>query len=334
MFSSGFSDISGKVDAVFWYITALTVAFLIFITVLMVYFVIKYSRKRNPNPRDIEGHTGLEITWTGVPLLLFLSMFYFGWREYRYMRTVPRDAMVVKVLGKQWSWDFTYPDGRHTPELYVAVDRPVKVELVSADVVHGFYIPAFRVKQDVVPGQTNWTWFTPERLGVYDIECTVICGVSHSYMLSRVHVIPEAEFKAWYFSGSEEPPPSAKAATPAVPVPGSVPVQEATAASGGGGAGDAVRGQLLFRDKACNACHTLDGAALVGPSLKGLFGSTRTVRTGADEHAVTADDAYVERSIRDPRADVVKGFPPAMALPKPVGDQDIKDLTAYIRTVK
>jgi len=333
MFSSGFSDVSGRVDTVFWYITALTVAFLVFITVLMVYFVVKYSRKRNPHATDIEGHAGLEITWTVVPLVLFLSMFYFGWREYRYMRTVPRDALVVKVLGKQWAWAFTYPNGKQTGELYLAVGRPVKLELTSPDVVHGFYIPAFRVKQDVVPGQTNWTWFTPERLGAYDIECTVICGVSHSYMLSRVHVIPEEEFKTWYFSSSDDPPPSAKAATPSVPVPGSTPVPEPVTA-GGGGAGDAVRGEMLFAEKACNACHTVDGARLVGPTLKGLFGSSQTVLVGGRERTVTADETYLERAIRDPRAEVVKGYPPAMALPKPVGDQDVRDLAAYLKTLQ
>jgi len=326
MFSSGFSDVSGRVDTVFWYITALTVAFLVFITVLMVYFVVKYSRTRNPNATDIEGHTGLEITWTVVPLVLFLSMFYFGWREYRYMRTAPRDALVVKVLGKQWAWAFTYPNGKQTPELYLAVGRPVKLELTSPDVVHGFYIPAFRVKQDVVPGQTNWTWFTPERLGAYDIECTVICGVNHSYMLSKVHVIPEEEFKAWYFSTSDAPPPSAKAAA-AAPGPSVAP-------AGGGGAGDAVRGEMLFAEKACGACHTVDGARLVGPTLKGLYGSPQTVLAGETERVVTADEAYLERAIRDPRAEVVKGYPPAMALPKPVGDQDVRDLAAYLKTLK
>lgn len=330
MFFNGYSDMSGKVDAVFWYITALTVAFLIFITALMIYFVVKYSRKRNPKATDIEGHLGLEVLWTVIPLILFLSMFYFGWREYSYMRTVPGDAMVIEVLGKQWSWAFTYPNGKKTTELYLAVDRPVKLNLTSPDVVHGFFIPAFRVKQDVVPGQTNWTWFTPTALGAYDIECTVICGVSHTYMLSRVHVLSEEEFKVWYFSPSDDPPPSVVAATPATPVPGSAPVPQA----GGGGAGDAVRGALLYEGKACGACHTLDGSKLVGPSLKGLFGATRTVVADGAEVAVTADEAYLQRSILEPRAQVVKGFPPVMVLPKPVDAGEAKDIAAYLTTLK
>lgn len=325
-----FSDISGRVDAAFWYITALTAAFLVFITALIFYFVIKYSRKKNPQAVDIEGHTGLEILWTVVPLVLFLSMFYFGWREYKYMRTPPRDALVVQVLGKQWSWAFTYPNGKKTTELYLAVNRPVRLDLTSPDVVHGFYIPAFRVKQDVVPGQTNWTWFTPTVPGAYDIECTVICGVSHTYMLSRVHVLLEEEFKAWYFSATDEVPPSVKANTPATPVPGSTLPQQA----GGGGPGDPVRGEILFSEKACIACHTLDGARLVGPSLKGVFGATRTVLATGKEKSLTADVAYLERSVREPGAEIVKDYPPVMVLPKPVGEQDIRDLAAYLQTVK
>lgn len=324
------SDISGKVDAVFWYIAALTIAFLLFITGLMIYFVFKYSRKKKPQAVDIEGHMGLEITWTVVPLVLFLSMFYFGWREYRYMRTPPRDALVVEVVGKQWSWAFTYPNGKKTTELYLAVDRPVKLNLTSPDVVHGFFIPAFRIKQDVVPGQTNWTWFTPTMKGAFDIECTVICGVSHTYMLSRVHVMDEEEFKSWYFSPSDEPPPSVKAATPVTPVPGSAPIQQV----GGGGPGDPARGELLFAEKACAACHTLDGAKLVGPSLKGLFGASRTVLAVGKEHTITADTPYVERAIREPGAEVVKEYQAVMVLPKPVGEQDVRDLAAYLKTVK
>ena len=129
-------------------------------------------------------------------------MFYYGWTNYRYLREVPRDAMVIKVTARQWAWSFTYPNGRQTSELYVALGRPVRLDLKSLDVLHGFYVPAFRVKADVVPGKNNYTWFQPEQLGDFDIECTVMCGVNHSYMLSKVHVIPEADFSAWYFGES------------------------------------------------------------------------------------------------------------------------------------
>ncbi len=317
MFFGGASDVSGRVDAVFLYIAALTAAFLVFITALMIYFVVKYSRKRNPNPADIRSHAWLEVTWTAIPLVLFLSMFYYGWTNYHYMRSVPRDAMVVKVTGRQWAWSFSYPNGKGTSELVLAVRRPVKLEFTSPDVVHGFYIPAFRVKQDVVPGQTNWTWFTPEKEGVYDIECTVICGVSHSYMLSKVHVVPEERFKAWYFSDAVEPP-----------------AETAEAASGGPLAGDPDRGRLVYAGKACATCHTLDGARLVGPSWKGLYGSRETVVTDGKERPVTVDDTYIARSIRAPGADVVKGYPPAMVLPHSLDDQEVADVVAFLKTLK
>ena len=319
------SDIASKVDSVFLYIFVLTAGFLLFITGLMIFFVLKYSRRKGAQAMDIEGHTGLEVTWTLVPLGLFLSMFYFGWTNYRAMRAAPGDALVVKATGRQWAWDFAYPNGMHTSELILAMNRPVKIDLESADVIHGFFIPAFRVKQDVVPGKRNYTWFTPERLGSYDIECTVICGVRHSYMLSRAHVIPEAEFRAWYFSDSDAPPPSVAAAQAAL-------VKASTTARATG-SGDPAAGARLFQDNGCAMCHTVDGSVLVGPSMKGLSGSTVTVVAGGVERTVAADDAYMKRAILEPDAEIRKGFSagmPASTLP----DKEMADLLAYIRSWK
>ena len=314
MFESA-SNLAGKVDEVFLYITALAVAFLVFITAVMIYFVIKYNRAKGPKAEDIEGHVWLELAWTGIPLVLFLSMFYFGWTNYRYMRSVPRDALVVKVIARQWAWAFVYPNGKQTSQLFLAIDRPVKLELESADVVHGFFIPAFRVKQDVVPGKKNYTWFSPTQLGSYDIECTVICGVSHSYMLSKANVLPEAIFKEWYFGDAAEPQKVVGSAAP-----GAGPAE-----------GDPERGAALARGKGCLACHTTDGARLVGPSWKGVFGKQEAVV--GSEREVSVDEGYIARSIRDPQADVVKGFPPAMP-PQRATEQDVRDLTAYIRSLR
>jgi cytochrome c oxidase subunit II len=201
------STAAGKVDSVFLFIFCLSALFLASITFLMVYFVFKYSRKRHPQGEDIEGGTMLEIAWTIIPLILFLAMFYFGWTNFNYMRSVPRDAMVIQVTARQWAWSFTYPNGKRTTELVVAVGKPVKTELHSLDVIHGFYIPAFRIKEDVVPGKVNFTWFTPTKLGSFDIECTVICGVNHANMLSKVIVVPVSDFEAWYFGDEDAPIP-------------------------------------------------------------------------------------------------------------------------------
>lgn len=201
-------------DQVFLYIFALSVIFLGLITFLMLYFLFKYSRKRHPHGVDIEENVKLEIAWTVIPLILFLTMFYFGWTNFNYMRNVPRDAMVIQVTARQWAWSFTYPNGKRSTELVVALGKPVKTELHSLDVIHGFYIPAFRIKEDVVPGKDNYTWFTPTKLGSFDIECTVICGVNHANMLSKVVVVPVADFEAWYFGDENAPVPGERKTGP------------------------------------------------------------------------------------------------------------------------
>src|SRR5450759_3904584 len=309
----GASTVSGKVDAVFLYIAALTIAFLVFITFLMIYFVVRYRRSLGGQASDIHGHTALELLWTGIPLVLFLSMFYYGWTNYRYLRDVPRDAMVVKVTARQWAWSFTYPNGRQTTELYAAIGRPIRLDLKSLDVLHGFYVPAFRIKADVVPGKENYTWFQATRTGDFDIECTVLCGVNHSYMLSKVRVIPEADFSAWYFSDSADPPVLAQA--------------------GADGPPDPARGERAFKLKGCVACHTTDGAKLVGPTWKGLWGSQVAILTDGKESTVTANEDYIKRSISHPPKEVVKGFKPQM--PKAdLKERDVADLVAFIKSLQ
>ena len=142
-----------KSDAVFFYVFGLSVAFLLFITILMIYFVIRYSKKRNPVASQIEGHVGLEILWTTIPLVLFLSIFYYGWTNYEYMRQAPRDAMAIKVTARQWSWSFAYPNGKQTKVLFAPIGKPMKVDVVSADMIHGFFVPSFRLKIDAVPAR-------------------------------------------------------------------------------------------------------------------------------------------------------------------------------------
>jgi len=330
--------IAERVDAVFLYIFILSVAFLLFITSLMIYFVVRYSRKRNAVPVDIEGHTWLEITWTLVPLVLFLSMFYYGWTNFAYMRNPPRDAMVVEVSGRQWSWSFKYPNGKHSEEMYVAVDRPVKVELHSEDVLHGFYIPAFRVKADVVPGRTNFLWFTPTLLGSFDVQCTVMCGLHHTYMLSKVHVLPEEDFKDWYFSDESAPGPGqavpAAAAAPAPDTasrPEGAPAQVALPETAPAEA--APKGLALLEANTCLACHSVDGTAKVGPTLKGLFGKKEIVVAEGKEVEITVDEPYLKRAISQPGAEVVKGYPPAMPAVQ-LTDEELEEIVAYIRSIE
>jgi cytochrome c oxidase subunit II len=311
------SNINDKVDNVFVFIFVLSVIFLVGITATMIAFVIRYSRRRHPQPVNIEGNTALEIAWTVIPLVLFLGMFVYGWTNFQYMRSAPRDAMVVEVNARQWSWSFKYPNGRVTPDLYLALDRPVKLLLHSADVIHGFYVPAFRVKSDVVPGKTNYVWFIPQILGSYDLECTVICGVDHAHMLAKIHVVPEAAFKEWYFGPDDALPPTQTARTPSTALPAPV----------------VPRGLALLTAKGCLACHSVDGSAGVGPSFKGRFGTRDVVKRGATERTITLNAAYYRRAILEPQLEIVKGYPPVMPSSDWTPD-DLDTALAYLATLR
>jgi len=177
---------------------------LIGILAAMVYFIFKYSRKKNPVPTNIEGNTALEILWTMVPLVLFMSMFYFGWEGYREMRDIPADAMVIKTTGRMWQWSFEYPNGLQTDTLYIPAGRAVRADLHSADVNHAFYIPAFRVKKDVYPNKANNIWFRSDKVGVYDLVCAEYCGLNHSYMYTKVYVMPRNDYDTWYANASRK----------------------------------------------------------------------------------------------------------------------------------
>ena len=306
MFTSWTTGLSGEVvDQVFFYILAVTIFLLGLITFLMVYFVIRYRKKRNPQPSDIHENIWLEIIWTVVPTLLVLTMFYYGLTGFSFLKKAPGDAMKVKAIARQWSWLFEYENGIKNTELKVPVGKPVKLLLTSQDVIHGFYAPAFRIKQDVVPGMTNTLWFQPTELGTFDVWCTQYCGLQHAKMATQIVVLPAKEFDTWYQKGKEE-----------------------TEAAKG-----KPRGDQLFKEKGCMACHSIDGTPRVGPTLKGLFGRTVTVMTDGDERKVVADEAYLRKSLLVPNADVVKGFPPIMPLEK-MPDDEIKELINYIKGLK
>jgi cytochrome c oxidase subunit 2 len=256
---------------------------------------------------------GLEVVWTSIPLVLFLSIFYYGWTNYDYMSQAPRDAMAIKVTARQWSWSFEYPNGKQSKVLYAPLGKPMKVEVRSADVVHGFYIPSFRLKIDATPARANTTWFQATKLGSYDIECTVICGVDHSLMLSKVVVVPEEEFKAWYFGGEEALEPGKAAPAKAV-------AQAQPSA------------QEILAAKGCLDCHTLDGKPSVGPTLKGLFGKKEQILVGKALKTIIVDEAYLRRAITNPGEKLVKGYPPGMPDPE-ITEQELNEVVRYIKSL-
>ena len=186
------------VDPVFMFILGACLVLLVCITAAMLWFVIRYRRSRAPEPTSqAEGSLWLEVVWTVLPTLLVLAMFYYGWYGYLTLRDVPKGALQTTAVARMWSWSFRYPNGKTSDKLYVPVGKPVQVNLESRDVLHGFYIPAFRVKHDAVPGMKNHVWFVATKPGSYDIFCSQYCGTGHSAMISTVVAVPEAQFASW-----------------------------------------------------------------------------------------------------------------------------------------
>ncbi|NQV15972.1 cytochrome c oxidase subunit II [bacterium] len=297
------------VDFAFWFIAIVSLVFLIFITGFIIFSIIKYNKKNNPVPSNLHGHTGLEIVWTIVPTILVMLFFYFGLQGFLKMRNVPQKALEIKVDAGMWWWKFTYANGleqNSAQGLTVPVDTPIFLPLHSVDVIHSFYVPAFRVKMDVVPkaaGQElNYTWFESSLVGDYDLFCAEYCGLNHAQMLSKVHVLSKTDYEAWYQSA--------------------LVVQEQSQAES--------PGKALLSSKGCIACHSSDGSKLIGPSFKGLFGKRELVVTGGEEHEIVVDEAYLKQSIMEPAKDIVKDFPPIMP-PLPLTADEVMQIIEHIK---
>ena len=197
---NGASNFSHNVDAVFLLTLVVSVFFLVLITGLMIYFVIKYNRKRNPKATNVHSNVALEITWTLIPTILVLIMFWYGWVGYVDMSEAPENTLNVDVTAQMWKWTFKYENGKTFDSLYVPVNKAVKLNLTSLDVTHAFYIPKFRIKKDVYPNQKRMIWFEAKELGDFDIACAEYCGLNHSYMYNKVKVVSEADFDIWLYS--------------------------------------------------------------------------------------------------------------------------------------
>lgn len=195
------SNIETVVNHAFLIIASICAFFFLLIVALMIIFVIKYNRKKNPKAKNIHGSTPLEITWTIIPTIIVIYMFWIGWTGYKVMVDPPKDAMIIHVDAQMWKWTFKYGNGKTSDTLYVPVNKAIKVELHSKDVDHSFFVPAFRVKKDVIPDYNNFTWFTPEKTGEYEIECAEYCGLNHSHMLAKLVVMPQNDFNSWLQKG-------------------------------------------------------------------------------------------------------------------------------------
>lgn len=313
---SGTSTFVEGVDTAFFFIIGISLIFLIGITAIMLYFVFRYNKTKNAKSTYIEGSTKLEIIWTVVPTILVVLMFWYGYKAYAPMRDAPEGAMQVKVNARMWNFSFQYANGKVSDTLFVPVDEPVYVDMVSADVIHSFYIPAFRVKEDIVPGKKNYVWFEASKVGKYDLFCTEYCGMRHSYMITAVRVMEKADFEEWL--GDD---PIAEAAATMSPEEKAV-----------------LLGQQVMQANACFSCHSIDGARIVGPTFSGLFGKTETVvLENGSEKEITVDEEYITRSIRQPNAEITKGFSKGLMQDiygeDKLSQEDLDNIIAYLKSL-
>jgi cytochrome c oxidase subunit II len=302
LFPPSASTVALEMDLLYLFIVAVNVFFVVLVAALVVFFAIKY-RRRHPAEVgiDIHGSIALELTWTFIPFVLALIMFVWGADLFFRLARPPQDAMEIFVVGKQWMWKIQHPEGvREINELHIPINRPIKISLGSEDVLHDFFIPAFRVKMDAVPGKLTTLWFEATKPGRYFQFCAEYCGTKHSGMIGEVIAMTPQDYEAWL--------------------------------AGGRSTGSAVQnGERLFTDLSCITCHKADSTGR-GPSLHGVFGSTVPL---ADGRKVVADENYLRESIVNSQAKVVQGFQPVMpAFQGQISEENLMQLIAYIKSLK
>jgi cytochrome c oxidase subunit 2 len=270
----------------------------------MIYFAFRYKRKSDSDKTAYLPHNAkLEFLWSFIPFVIFLVVFGWGWWVYTKMRYSPKGALEISVIGQKWYWDFVYKSGKKvSKEFYVPVNTPVKLIATSRDVIHSMFLPAFRTKQDVVPGRYTSLWFEAKKEGSYNFFCTEYCGDQHSGMLAKMHVISKSKYEEWLQNN---------------PYKGLSPSQI---------------GAQVFTNK-CSACHNVTAEKKVGPGFKGLFGSDKEFMKAA---ATTADENYIRESILNPNAKIVKGYPEGVmpTFAGQISEEEISGLIEYIKSVK
>lgn len=308
--TTGLLSAVAKVDRTFIVIFGVSGAILVLITAVMIFFTVRYRRARHPVPTPIVGHWLLEVVWTVIPTVIVLILFWYGWDSYRALRDGPLDAMPVEVVARQYAWSFQYPDGRGHANLIVPVGRPVQLTLKSLDVIHGLFIPAFRLKRDIVPGMPTKAWFAPDAEGAFEIFCSQYCGAKHFAMRAELVIVSNTLFEAWRA--------------------GQVDTAELMAGVHHREWADAPPGLRVLKRYGCLNCHSIDGSRDVGPTFKGLFGSEVVVVHEGRRMKMTADAEYVKRAITDPRVDIVVGCDALMS-PYDLTVEEMAELLAYLK---
>ena len=302
LFPEQASTMAPRVDQLYYFLLGVSVFFATLILILIVAFAIKYRRRSDDEqPQQIIGNLGLEILWTVVPLSLTLVMFVWGARLYFITFYPPSDALEINIVAKQWMWKVQHAEGRsEIDELHIPTGRPVKLIMTSQDVIHDFFVPAFRVKNDVLPGRYTTLWFEATKPGAYRLFCSQYCGTQHSGMIGHIIALEPAEFQTWLSGGAAA-------------------VSMATA------------GENLFRKLGCISCHAANDTGR-GPSLAGLLGKAVRLQSGA---TVTADENYIRESILEPQAKIVAGYPSIMPTFKGLISEDgIMQIIAYLKSLK
>ena len=290
---------AGNVDALFIFLVIISGLMTLLIFGAVIYFAARYRHQRGVPAEQIEGSTPLEVTWSIIPLAVFMVIFAWGAVVYFKSRTPPRDATEVYVVAKQWMWKMEHAEGqREINELHVPVGRDVKLIMTSQDVIHSFFVPAFRMKQDVLPGRYTVAWFRATQPGTYHLFCSQYCGTQHSGMIGSIVVMEPAQYEAWMSGGSTGPL--------------------------------SATGEKLFAELGCSTCHRTDTQGR-GPNLQGVFGKPVLLQDG---RTVTADENYIRESILDPGAKIVNGFKPVMpTFQGLVSEEQLNALVAYVKSL-
>jgi cytochrome c oxidase subunit 2 len=302
LFPERASTLAGQVDGLFVFLLLVSAFFSVGIAATLIFFAVRYHRKSSDDrPAAIEGSLTLELTWTIVPFLLTIVMFVWGTSIYFSMSRPPDNSMEIKVVAKQWMWKLQHMTGqREINELHVPVGVPVKLTMTSEDVIHSFYVPAFRMKKDVLPGRYSVEWFEATKTGAFHLFCAEYCGTKHSGMIGQIVVMEPDKYQEWL-------------------------------AGGASGASLAAGGEKLFQELNCVTCHKADSQGR-GPVLEGLFGNPVKLQTG---EVVIADENYIRESVLNPSAKIVAGYQPIMPTYQgQVSEEQILQLIAYIQSLK
>ena len=304
VFPTAATDISSEVDRMFLFIHTLSLFCGLLILGVLILFSIVYRRKHKDEVASAKTHHNhlLEWTWSFLPFVLFMFMFVWGWLVYHKMRSPFTEAVEIHVYGQMWNWDFVYKNGRKSAgSLYVPINTPVKLIMSSRDVIHSFYIPAFRIKQDVLPARYTALWFKANKKGSFNVFCTEYCGTGHYNMLAKVHVVDLKDWEKWLATDPYE----------------GLTLKEV--------------GEKVFQGR-CTACHQIGTQKMIGPGLASIFGSQREFE---ETESLIADENYIRESILNPSARVVKGFPDQMTpFAGLLQEEELTGLVEYIKSLK